>query len=145
MVTSTDDRALPIKIDSTSNGKFRPVRLSKTLTQANMLAREWIHVHAKRLGVSRRSFLRSLCAAATSLGTLNEAFAAEGKTGGGFRLPKDPPRVRGSLGRTRRPASLTRRFIRRSIMASRSSVVLTIVLWPQRPTKSCVRRGQRSS
>jgi hypothetical protein len=89
MVTSTDDRALPIKIDSTSNGEFRPVRLSKTLTQANMLARERIRVHAKRLGVSRRSFLRSLCAAATSLGTLNEAFAAEGKTGGGFRLPKE--------------------------------------------------------
>ena len=89
MVTSTDDRALPIKIDSTSNGEFRPVRLSKTLTQANMLARERIVVHAKHLGVSRRSFLQSLCAAATSLGTLNEAFAAQGNTGGGFRLPKE--------------------------------------------------------
>src|SRR5271169_5039331 len=59
-----------------------------TLT-ANALARERIGTHAKRLGVGRRTFLETLCAAATTLGTLNEAFAAQGNTGGSFRLPKE--------------------------------------------------------
>ena len=85
----TTDLALPIKVDSTSNGEFRPVPLTKTLAQANALARERIGTHAKRLGVGRRAFLETLCAAATTLGTLNEAFAARGNTGGSFRLPKE--------------------------------------------------------
>ena len=40
MVTESRDRALPIKVDPTSNGEFRPVPLTKLLTQANVLARE---------------------------------------------------------------------------------------------------------
>jgi uncharacterized protein len=83
------DRALPIKVDPTSNGEFRPVPLTKPLDQANVLAREQIGAHAKRLGVDRRTFLQSRCAAATTLGTFNEAFAAQGNTGGSFRLPKE--------------------------------------------------------
>ena len=31
MVTDTTDRVLPIKVDPTSNGEFRPVPLAKTL------------------------------------------------------------------------------------------------------------------
>ena len=85
----TTDLALPIKVDPTSNGEFRPVPLTKPLTQANALAHERIGAHAKRLGVGRRAFLQSLCAAATTLGTFNEAFAAQGNTGGSFRLPKE--------------------------------------------------------
>jgi len=76
MVTESRDRALPIKVDPTSNGEFRPVPLTKPLTQANVLARERIGAHAKRLGVGRRTFLQSLCGAATTLATFNEAFAA---------------------------------------------------------------------
>ena len=83
------DRALPIKVDPTSNGEFRPVPLTKMLARANALARERIGTHARRLGVSRRAFLQSLCAAATTFGALNEAFAAQGNTGGSFRLPKE--------------------------------------------------------
>jgi hypothetical protein len=89
MVMDTTDLALPIKVDSTSNGEFRPVPLTKTLAQANALARERIGTHAKRLGVGRRALLETLCGAATTLGTLNEAFAARGNTGGSFRLPKE--------------------------------------------------------
>jgi hypothetical protein len=43
---------------------------------------------AKRVGLGRRAFLQSLCGAATTLLTLNEAFAALGNTGGLFRVPK---------------------------------------------------------
>jgi hypothetical protein len=89
MVSDAQDRALPIKVDPTSNGEFRPVPLTKPLTQANALARERIGAHAKHLGVGRRAFLLSLCAAATTLETLNEVFAAQGNTGGRFRLPKE--------------------------------------------------------
>ena len=70
MVMDTTDLALPIKVDPTSNGEFRPVPLTKTLAQANALARERIGTHAKCLGVGRRAFLETLCAAATTLGTL---------------------------------------------------------------------------
>ena len=58
----TTDLALPIKVDSTSNGEFRPVPLTKTLAQANALARERIGTHAKRLGVGRASVYRVLAA-----------------------------------------------------------------------------------
>ena len=89
MAMDATDRALPIKVDPTSNGEFRPVPLTEMLARANALARERIGSHAKRLGVSRRAFLQSLCAAATTFGALNEAFAAQGNTGGSFRLPKE--------------------------------------------------------
>ena len=88
MVRDADDNALPIKVDPTSNGEFRPVPLTSALAGANALALERIGEHAKRLGVARRTFLQSLCGAATTLLTLNEAFAAQGNAGGSFRLPK---------------------------------------------------------
>ena len=89
MITDPQDCALPIKVDPTSNGEFRPVPLTKPLTQANALAHEKIGAHAKHLGVGRRAFLQSLCAAATTLRTFNEAFTSQGNTGGSFRLPKE--------------------------------------------------------
>ena len=81
--------ALPIKVDPTSNGEFRPVPRTETLARANALACERIGEHARRVGVGRRAFLQSLCGAATTLWTLNEALAGQGNTGGSFRLPKE--------------------------------------------------------
>jgi hypothetical protein len=80
---------LPIKIDPTSNGEFRPVPLTETVARANALAAERLTGHATRVGVARRAFLQSLCGAATTLLTLNQAFAARGNTGGSFRLPDE--------------------------------------------------------
>jgi hypothetical protein len=80
---------LPIKIDGTSNGEFRPIPVSDTVEKANRLAAARIDEHARRTGVARRQFLQSLCGAATTLLTLNEAFAASGHRGGAFRLPKE--------------------------------------------------------
>jgi uncharacterized protein len=84
-----DAGRLPIKVDPTSNGEFRPVPLSESVERANALAGERIDEHARRVGVGRRRFLTSLCGAATTLMTLNEAFAATGNTGGVFRLPRE--------------------------------------------------------
>ena len=45
---------------------------------ANSEAQRRIGEHARRLGIGRRAFLQSLCAAATTFLTLDEAFAARG-------------------------------------------------------------------
>ena len=80
---------LPIKVDSTSNGEFRPVPLTKDVARANSEAKRRIGENAKRVGLGRRAFLQSLCGAATTLLTLKDAFAAVGNTGGVFNLPKE--------------------------------------------------------
>jgi predicted TIM-barrel fold metal-dependent hydrolase len=80
---------LPVKVDATSNGEFRPVPLTEHLARANSEAELRIGEHAKRVGLGRRTFLQSLCGAATTFLTLNNAFAAIGNTGGLFRLPKE--------------------------------------------------------
>ena len=82
---------LPIKIDSTSNGEFRPVPLTEHVARANSEAERRIGEHAKRVGLGRRAFLQSLCGAATTLLTLKDAFALVGNTGGVFSLPKESP------------------------------------------------------
>jgi hypothetical protein len=85
----TEPSRLPIKIDPTSNGEFRPIPLTATMTRANALAAERLTANARRIGIGRRTFLQSLCGAATTLLTLNQAFAARGNTGGSFRLPEE--------------------------------------------------------
>ena len=84
-----DESVLPIKVDPTSNGEFRPVPLSEVVGRANEEARVRIGEHARRVGAGRRAFLQSLCGAATTLLTLGEALAARGNAGGVFRLPKE--------------------------------------------------------
>ena len=80
---------LPVKVDPTSNGEFRPVPLADHVARANAEAERRITDHAARVGVGRRSFLQSLCGAATTFLTLNEAFAARGNTGGRFAVPEE--------------------------------------------------------
>ena len=80
---------LPIKIDATSNGEYAPLALDARLAHAQDLARARIADNARRTGHSRRSFLAGLSAAATTLLTFNEAFAARGNLGGAYRLLPD--------------------------------------------------------
>src|SRR5215510_3198494 len=93
--------SLPVKVDATSNGEFRPVPLTEPVSRANSEAERRIGDHAKRVGAQRRAFLQSLCGAATTLLTLNEAFAAVGNLGGGFRVPREaafePAAAQGAL------------------------------------------------
>lgn len=81
-----DGNRLPVKLDSTSNGEFSPVPLAPYHDLANRLARATSHDGARRLGVSRRKFMLSSCAAATTLLAMNAAYAAVGKTGGYYHL-----------------------------------------------------------
>ncbi|HEX5077625.1 MAG TPA: hypothetical protein VFV80_00640, partial [Geminicoccaceae bacterium] len=80
---------LPIKIDATSNGEFRPVPVTDLVARANALAATRIGAHAKRVGMARRAFMQSLCGAATTLLTLDHAIAARGEGGGRFVLPRE--------------------------------------------------------
>jgi uncharacterized protein len=79
---------LPVKLDPTSNGEFRPVPLPDHVVAANGEAERRITANARRVGLGRRTFLQSLCGAATTFLTLNEAFAARGQTDGWYALPK---------------------------------------------------------
>ena len=51
---------LPVKVDATSNGEFRPVPLSEHVARANNEAELRIGEHAKRVGLDAgRSYNRS--------------------------------------------------------------------------------------
>ena len=77
---------LPIKLDSTSNGEFAPIALSRANHHANHLAQEQATHNAKRRAINRRDFLISSCGAASTLLAFNAANAAAGKTGGFYDL-----------------------------------------------------------
>ena len=78
---------LPIKVESTSNGEYAPIPVGRTIARATELAALRITENARWKGIERRKFLASLCGVATTLLTLNQAFAARGNTGGRFEVP----------------------------------------------------------
>jgi predicted TIM-barrel fold metal-dependent hydrolase len=84
-----EGRRLPIKLDTTSNGEFEPVPLSRANAVANRLAHEAATLNAKRLNLTRREFLVSACGAASTLLAFNAANAAAGRTAGWFELPRE--------------------------------------------------------
>jgi predicted TIM-barrel fold metal-dependent hydrolase len=87
--TEDDDPNLfPIRLDSTSNGEFEPIAPSADVRYALQIAAKRIRANAARLSMSRRNFLRTACSAASVLLSLNQVFAATGKTGGYFEISK---------------------------------------------------------
>ena len=80
---------LPIKLDTTTNGEYLPVPLPHAARHANRVARDWAGQIAKRLGQTRRQFLKSSCGAAGTLLAMNHAFAEAGQTGGYFEVSAD--------------------------------------------------------
>ncbi|MCZ6458527.1 MAG: amidohydrolase family protein [Gammaproteobacteria bacterium] len=82
-----DGLRLPIKIDSTSNGEFKPIPLTRANHEANHRALILASENARKTAQNRRSFLISSCGAATTLLAMNQVNAAAGKTGGYFALP----------------------------------------------------------
>ena len=84
-----DGLRLPIKIDTTSNGEFQPIPLSRANSEANRLALEKATRNARRTGLDRRSFLISSCGAAGTLLAFNEVNAQAGATGGNFDIAAD--------------------------------------------------------
>lgn len=78
---------LPIKIDSTTNGEYWPRPLEPRLATAVEQATRDALDHARRLGMNRREYLRSSCAAATALLALDQL----GCGGGNYKVPREAP------------------------------------------------------
>ena len=86
-----DPRALPIKLDTTSNGEFEPVPLDGVAARARAAAAAAVDAAARRVGVSRRDYLVSTLGAAATLCAFDRAFAAAGNAGGRYVLPAEAP------------------------------------------------------
>jgi len=84
---------LPIELGPVSNGEFNPLPISPVARETVCRTRDAIDHQASRLGVSRRSFLRTSMASAVMLMTLDacssEERASRGKPAGGtLRVPE---------------------------------------------------------
>lgn len=77
---------LPIKIDSASNGEFSPIPLTPEEIAANRQAHRDVDFYSRKLGLSRRQFLKSSCGAAATLLAFNHVWAALGARGGSFLI-----------------------------------------------------------
>ncbi len=84
-----DGTRLPIKIDTATNGEFSPLPLSQTERVINAEAMQLASDAAKRLGITRRSYLVSSCGAAAVLLSINDTLAAAGHSGGRYNLPPE--------------------------------------------------------
>jgi hypothetical protein len=88
-----DDENLPIKFGPCSNGEYDPKPLTAVVRETIRRARLACDHHARRTGMSRRDFLRSVCGAATTLLVLNACASDEskakgrGKPGGVYDIP----------------------------------------------------------
>jgi hypothetical protein len=98
---------LPIELGPCSNGEYDPVALTPLAREAQRRARGACDDNARRVGMSRRRFLRSVCAAATTLLAVNACaeestrHAARRRPGGTYSVPPtsavDPDAARAAL------------------------------------------------
>jgi predicted TIM-barrel fold metal-dependent hydrolase len=84
-----DGRRLPIKVDTTTNGEFAPRALSPVERAANAHAMAVVGVAARRVGLSRRAFLKTCAGSAATLLAFNEVHGRAGAIGGHFDLPAE--------------------------------------------------------
>jgi len=80
---------LPVKLDTTTNGEFAPIPLAPVHRLAHRLAFEAAAANARRLSISRRAFLVSACGAASTLLSMNAAYATRGARGGYYDIPPE--------------------------------------------------------
>jgi len=84
-----DDPGLPIPFGPVSNGEYDPPPLTALERAARRRALADCDANARRLGVSRRQFLLSLCGAATTLVAIQACSddKTKGRAGGKYNLP----------------------------------------------------------
>jgi predicted TIM-barrel fold metal-dependent hydrolase len=97
-----EGRRLPIKIDTATNGEFAPRPLTRLQQAANARARVRVGEAARRVGLGRRAFLKTLMGSAATLLAFNEVYARAGIQGGSFAIPPaaalDPGIAKAALG-----------------------------------------------
>src|SRR6266571_7502588 len=79
-----DDPGLPIKFGPCSNGEYIPAPLTTVEREAMTRARRACDENARRVGISRPDFLRSVCGAATTLLSLQGVWVDAARQLGGF-------------------------------------------------------------
>ncbi len=86
---AAEDPGLPIKFGPCSNGEYVPAPLTAVEREAIKRARRACEENARRVGMSRPDFLRSVCGAATTLLALQSVWidAAKHSLGGFWELP----------------------------------------------------------
>ena len=89
-----DPDRLPVKLGPCGTEEYAPLPLDAVTAAAVRLAREACDDNARRTGMSRRAFLRSTCAVATTLLALDACSKAAHKAagrapGGAFRIPRE--------------------------------------------------------
>lgn len=82
------DPGLPIKLDPCSNGETAPPPPSPLAREVARRTRDAADRKARRLGMSRRDFLRSSMGAATMLSILAACSRESGQTGGDFAVDR---------------------------------------------------------
>jgi len=88
VATNSDDPGLPIKFGPCSNGEFVPPPLSAVEREAIREARDACRENARSLGMSRRDFLFTASASATTLLALQGCLGKAGRSsGGGYNVP----------------------------------------------------------
>jgi uncharacterized protein len=85
-----DEPRLPIKIDSTTNGEYWPRPLAPALARAVGDATRASLANARAVGMSRRDYLQSTCAAATTLLAVNQLGCSSGR----YHVPAEAGRDR---------------------------------------------------
>jgi uncharacterized protein len=90
-VPPRDDPGLPIKFGPCSNGEYVPAPLTAVEREAIKQAREACERNAKSLGLSRRDFMFTVTAAATTLLTLQGCFldSSDEEPGGAFTVDQE--------------------------------------------------------
>jgi predicted TIM-barrel fold metal-dependent hydrolase len=89
----SDDPGLPIKFGPCSNGEYVPAPLTAIEREAIRRARVACADNARSVGLSRRDFLFTVTAAATTLLTLQGCLGDSGKgSGGKYTVPKEADR-----------------------------------------------------
>ena len=99
------DPGLPIKLGPCGNGEFRPEPPTEVAREAQRRANAAVEKNARRLGMSRRDFLRTTMAAATTLAVLDACTRESGQTGGSFNV--DPTTSSTATSTTTTPSSTT--------------------------------------
>jgi len=106
-VSGSDEPGLPIKFGPCASDEYEPRPLSRFVREVVRRAQLACDDNARRLAMSRRDFLRTACAAATTLLVLDacskEAHRAAGtRPGGTFVLPRESSTEPAAAGRDRR-------------------------------------------
>ena len=90
MARPDPDPGMPIKLDPCSNGEFVPPPPTPLVSETIRRANESVDRNARRTGMTRRDFLLSACASATTLSVLAACSSESGGSGGGtFTVPTE--------------------------------------------------------